>query len=154
MTSVLSANVALSSISKSGWSCLRLCPPVLILLVVASTGASQEAPPGWPTIAALFHERCVMCHSGEHAAVALHLDSYEGAMAGSKNGPVIIPGDIAASELMRRVRGESLPRMPFLSYPLDPDEIALLEHWVEADLPEEKPSRQRSLRPTRILSGR
>lgn len=79
-----------------------------------------------------------MCHSGEHAAVELHLDSYEGAITGSKNGPVLIPGDVSSSELIRRVRGESQPRMPFLGYPLDADEIALLEYWVEAGLPEDE----------------
>jgi hypothetical protein len=77
-----------------------------------------------------------MCHAGEHAAVELHLDSYEGAIAGGKNGPVLIPGDASTSELIRRVRGESRPRMPFLGYALDADEIALLEYWIEAGLPE------------------
>lgn len=77
-----------------------------------------------------------MCHSGEHAAVELHLDTYEGTMAGGKNGPVLVSGDASASELIRRVRGESQPRMPFLGYPLDADEIALLERWIEAGLPE------------------
>lgn len=81
-----------------------------------------------------------MCHSGEHAAVELHLDSYEGAIAGGKNGPVLVPGDAASSELMRRVRGESQPRMPFLGYPLDVDEIALLEYWIEAGLPLGEPA--------------
>jgi hypothetical protein len=102
----------------------------------ASASPAQEALPGWPAVAALFSKRCVMCHSGEHAAVELHLDSYEGAKAGSKNGPVLIPGDVSASELIRRVRGESQPRMPFLGYPLEADEIALLERWIEAGLPE------------------
>jgi hypothetical protein len=77
-----------------------------------------------------------MCHSGEHAAVELHLDSYEGVIAGSKNGPVVVSGDATTSELIRRVRGESQPRMPFLGYPLDADDIALLEDWIEAGLPQ------------------
>lgn len=117
---------------------MGLCPFVLSLFITVAASASlaQEAPPGWPAIAALFVERCVMCHSGEHAAVGLHLDSYEGAITGGKNGPVLVPGDASSSELMRRVRGESQPRMPFLGYPLDPDEIALLEYWIEAGLPE------------------
>lgn len=124
--------------SRSGWFPLGLCPPVLSLFIAiaASPSTAQEAHPGWPEIATIFVKRCVMCHSGEHAAVELHLDSYEGVMAGSKNGPVLVPGDSSASELIRRVRGESQPRMPFLGYPLDADEIALLEQWIEAGVPE------------------
>jgi hypothetical protein len=75
-------------------------------------------------------------HHRSTVAVGLHLDSYQGALAGSKNGTVLFPGDASSSELMRRVRGESQPRMPFLGYPLDADEIALLEYWIEAGLPE------------------
>ena len=133
---------AVPKMPRSGWLRIGLCPPVLSLFIATAGSASlaQEAPPGWPAIAALFVERCVMCHSGEHAAVELHLDSYEGALAGSKNGPVLLPGDVSSSELMRRVRGESQPRMPFLGYPLDADEIALLEYWIEAGLPEGEPA--------------
>jgi hypothetical protein len=133
-----SAIAALLRTSGRGWFRLGLCPPALSLFIAIAASASpaQEAPPSWPAVAALLGTRCVMCHSGEHAAVELHLDSYEGVVAGSKNGPVVVSGDATASELIRRVRGESQPRMPFLSYPLDADEIALLEDWIEAGLPE------------------
>lgn len=107
----------------------------LVLAAVGSPLSAQDAP-GWSDLAPLFVERCVMCHSGEHAAAGLHLDSYAGALAGGKNGPVLVPGEASRSEMIRRVRGESQPRMPFLSYPLDTDEIALIERWIEAGLPE------------------
>lgn len=138
MTCTFPSAPAVPGMSRSGWLRIGLCPPVLSLFIALAGSASlaQEASPGWPAIAALLVERCVMCHSGEDAAVELHLDSYEGTIAGSKNGPVLVPGDAASSELMRRVRGESQPRMPFLGYPLDADEIALLEYWIEAGLPE------------------
>lgn len=144
MTCVISSAAVSVRRSRSGWFRLGLCPLVLFLVTTLAGTASlaQEAPPGWPVIAALFRERCVMCHSGEHAAAELHLDSYKGAIAGSKNGPVLVPGDVAASELIRRVRGESQPRMPFLSYPLVAEEIALIEYWIESGLPQgETPQR-------------
>lgn len=81
-----------------------------------------------------------MCHSAQAAAVELRLDSYAAAVAGGSKGPVLVPGDAAGSELVRRLRGESLPRMPFLSYPLAPDEIALVERWIAAGLPEGAPA--------------
>lgn len=138
MTCAPSAITTLLRTSRRGWFHLGLCPPALSLFIVIAASASpaQEAPPSWPAVAAVFGTRCVMCHSGEHAAVKLHLDSYEGVMAGSKNGPVVVSGDATTSELIRRVRGESQPRMPFLGYPLDADDIALLEDWIEAGLPQ------------------
>lgn len=78
-----------------------------------------------------------MCHSAQGAALGLRLDTYGAAIAGSTNGAVLVHGDAERSELIRRLRGESLPRMPFLSYPLPQDQIELIIHWVEAGLPEE-----------------
>jgi hypothetical protein len=77
-----------------------------------------------------------MCHSGEHAARGLRLDSYQGAIAGGDRGSVLVPRDATNSELIRRIRGESMPRMPFLSYPLGPEQTAVLVQWVEAGMPE------------------
>ena len=96
--------------------------------------AAQEAP-DWSQVGALFEERCVMCHSGDTAPLGLQLDSYENARKGSENGPVLIPGDPGGSELVRRIRGESQPRMPFGLDPLAPEEIAMVERWVSAGLP-------------------
>lgn len=107
-----------------------------LLLVLAAVPSHAQDAPHWSALVPLLRQRCVMCHSGDHAAAGLHLDSYAGALAGGRNGPVLIPGNTSESELMRRVRGESQPRMPFLSYPLGADEIALLGRWIEAGLPE------------------
>jgi mono/diheme cytochrome c family protein len=111
-------------------------------LVVASLAAlvwtpcAAEEAPDWRAVGAVFVARCVNCHAAHGAALGLRLDSYAAALAGSERGPVLIAGDAAGSELVRRLRGESLPRMPFLSYPLPPDEIDLVVRWVEAGLPE------------------
>lgn len=118
-----------------------LCAPVLFIYasVAGTISYAQEPSPTWSDVAALFEKRCVMCHSGVHAASDLKLDSYTGALSGSRSGPVLIAGNVSASELIRRIRGESQPRMPFLSYPLAADEMALLERWIEAGLPEAPP---------------
>jgi Planctomycete cytochrome C len=112
--------------------------PIASLLVLAAGAvhvAAEEAP-DWNAVSVVFVERCVMCHSVHGAALGLRLDSYEAAVTGGANGPVLVPGDAAGSELIRRLRGESSPRMPFLSTPLPPNQIALVERWVEAGLPE------------------
>lgn len=108
---------------------------VLVLLLGSGVARAQEVP-SWAETGALFAERCVMCHSGEDAPLGLQLDSYESAMAGSEDGSVLVAGDLTGSELLRRIRGESEPRMPLVGDPLTPEEIALLEAWVGAGLPE------------------
>lgn len=110
----------------------RIAALCLAALLPASPAG---ADPGWRELEPLFVKRCVMCHSGDHAARGLKLDSYDGVMAGSDRGAVLVPGDLSASELVRRVRGESRPRMPFLSTPLDPADLALIERWVETGSP-------------------
>lgn len=112
---------------------LRWLPLVLAFLYPTGFAAGQEAD--WETIASIFRTRCVMCHSVQAAAKELRLDSYEASLAGGSNGPVLLAGDPARSELARRLRGESTPRMPFLSSPLPPDQIALVERWIAAGLP-------------------
>ena len=92
--------------------------------------------PDWGNVSAVFNERCVMCHSSVHGAgKGLRLDSYNAAIAGSLDGPVLVPGDAPGSEMIRRLRGESTPRMPFLGPPLPQDEIDLIVRWIDAGLP-------------------
>jgi hypothetical protein len=80
----------------------------------------------------MFNGRCVFCHSGPQAEAGLDLSSYEGLMAGSKNGPVILPGDPAGSLLIQR---QSEPREHF-GQVLD-DELAALQAWIAAGAPEQ-----------------
>lgn len=113
---------------------LLLCP--LLALSTQAAGGGDGDPPDWSDVRGIFVERCVMCHSAQGAALGLRLDAYEAALAGSTNGAVLVRGDAERSELIRRLRGESLPRMPFLSYPLPQDQIELIMHWIDAGLPE------------------
>lgn len=96
----------------------------------------EQVPPGWEEVGAIFAARCINCHSALGAAKGLRLDSYVAVLAGSADGAVVLPGDPAGSELIRRLRGESTPRMPFLSTPLPQGEIDLIVRWIEAGGPE------------------
>jgi mono/diheme cytochrome c family protein len=114
---------------------------IFALLILAGGGpAAAQDVPDWADIARIFDDRCVNCHSQDAAAAALRLDTYEGAITGSANGVVLVPGNAAASELIRRLLGTSLPRMPFLSKALPAGEIALIERWIAADMPEGRPA--------------
>lgn len=128
-----------SSLERAFWVGLQTALAAVAMLAPAGGAVATDASPNWAQVAPVFRERCVMCHSREAAADALRLDSYDGAIAGSENGPVLVPGDPSASEMIRRLRGESQPRMPFLSRPLPPEEIALIERWIAAGIPEHDP---------------
>lgn len=113
---------------------------VLLLICLSQATLAAEAgdkPPTWADINPIVTKHCLMCHSAQGAGRGLRLDSYALAIAGSQDGPVLLPGDPQGSELIRRLKGLSTPRMPFLSYPLADEEIALFVHWVEAGMPEE-----------------
>ena len=58
------------------------------------------------------------------------LTSYQATLASDERVRVV-PGHAAASELLRRVRGHSRPRMPRDGPPwLDDEEIRLIETWI------------------------
>ncbi|MGC4365288.1 c-type cytochrome domain-containing protein [Hydrogenophaga sp. R2] len=104
---------------------------------------AQTTPPAdtWATLAPLLAERCVMCHNASAAAAGLRLDSLEGVKKGSTRGPVVQPGQPASSEIIRRVKGTSQPRMPMTGPPWLADaDVARLERWISAGLPEGTPA--------------
>lgn len=99
-------------------------------------GAAQAQTADFAAVGALFAERCVMCHSGEDAPLGLLLDTYEGAMKGSVNGPVAIAGD-QQSPLLQRLRGQAEPQMPLDGPPFLSDaEIRLVSDWIDAGMPQ------------------
>ncbi len=77
----------------------------------------------------IFKSRCINCHGGQKTEEDLNLTSYEMLMAGSKNGPVIIPGDIVNSLLAKALIEREMPkRGPKLS----PDQAQLIIDWIKA----------------------
>lgn len=124
----------------------------MLLLVSSLASAAVDYAQVAPVLAA----RCVMCHQGEAAPLGLRLDTLEGLRAGSANGPVVHAGDTERSELLRRLRGTSMPRMPMTGPPfLSDEEIALFEQWIAGGLvaatatasPTAAPARAKVVRP-------
>ena len=80
--------------------------------------------------------RCVLCHSGPAAPLGLRLESREGVLAGSTRGAIVVAGDPIASELIKRIKGTSLPRMPMTGPPyLTEKQVALFEQWILEGMP-------------------
>lgn len=98
---------------------------------------AQEGTPAFPDVDRIFQAHCVKCHSGRRAPEGLHLDSYSGVMAGATDGPVIVKGNPTKSEIVKRLKGISRPRMPRDGPPwLSEKDITLIEKWIAAGAPE------------------
>jgi nitrate/TMAO reductase-like tetraheme cytochrome c subunit len=82
------------------------------------------------TIGPLFQARCSGCH-GDTAIQGLKLTTYQTAMAGGKDGPVIVAGDPANSLLIKKQSGAQ----PHFAQ-LTPDELKLVTDWIKAGAPE------------------
>lgn len=112
-------------------------PLLLAALVLAAPSHAQDVT--YTELAPILAARCVMCHSGPDAALGLRLDTLDNLHKGSHKGPIVKAGDPAGSELIRRIKGTSQPRMPMTGPPfLSDQEISLFERWVAAGL---KPGR-------------
>lgn len=82
------------------------------------------------TIGPLFQSMCANCH-GENGIQGLDLLTYQGAMLGGTNGPVIIPGDASNSLLVQKQSGD----VPHFGQ-LTPEELNLVIDWINAGAPE------------------
>src|SRR6056297_2399057 len=106
------------------------------LLGSLGLGAAQDGggpAPDREAVAALFAEHCTLCHGGASPTLGLDLGDLQGALRGSDRGPVVVPGDPEASELVMRLRGTSQPRMPLTGPPyLDDEQIGLVVDWIAA----------------------
>jgi uncharacterized membrane protein len=104
----------------------------LSFIGLLTLGSAALAAPTWDDVGPLFASRCTLCHNGEGAPNGLQLGSYAAALKGSVSGPVFKPGASAGSELIRRLKGESQPRMPMTGPPFLSDaEIALVAAWID-----------------------
>jgi len=80
-------------------------------------------------IGALFTARCSKCH-GDLESGGLNLLTYAGAMKGSENGAVIVPGDSANSILFQlQSAGEHFAN-------LAADELENVKQWIDSGAPE------------------
>ena len=106
---------------------------------IVSCGVSEEIENGGATtavtasqVSVVLLSNCMPCHSSEIATAELVLDTIEGLMAGSEHGPMVVPGDAAASHLIKSLRGDGVEQMPYNQDPLSEEDIRLIEDWIDA----------------------
>ncbi len=80
-------------------------------------------------------QHCLECHGQKKQEAGLRLDSRASLVKGSDNGPVLVPGNPAASKLVAAVRynDENLQMPPDGKLP--PEAIEALDQWVQRGLP-------------------
>ena len=75
----------------------------------------------------IFEERCIKCHGVESTKEGLDMLTYDNLLAGSRNGPVLVPGNATESLLVELVvEGEMPNRGPALSA----EQIQTITDWV------------------------
>ncbi len=101
-------------------------------LAVNLDGAAEGKVDFAKDIQPILQQNCVKCHGADKQKGKLRLDSRAAALKGGKDGPALVAGDAAKSDLIRRV---SLPKtdddvMPSEGDPLSKAQIELLKEWI------------------------
>ena len=77
----------------------------------------------------ILESRCASCHFGEFTSAELHMDTYESLMAGSENGPVIVPGNAKKSLLVQKISSGEMPKR---GPKLTPAQVQIIRDWINS----------------------
>src|SRR5262245_40041932 len=113
---------------------------------VAAESAPQKTPQaaGNPQffvehIRPVLQARCFTCHGGKLKQAGLNLGTREGLLRGSDNGPVVIPGKADESLLIKKIKHQHEPGMPYKAEKLADGVIANIVEWVNTGAPYDRP---------------
>jgi hypothetical protein len=96
---------------------------------LAAAGQGVAADLFRDKIAPLLETRCLSCHNAQKKRGGLDLSTRTSALAGGKNGPVLVPGAAAKSRLVQMIGGAN-PRMPRTGAKLSAGEVAQVRRWI------------------------
>ncbi len=103
-----------------------------VLSVISVPSASAQSLVDYQRqIRPIIEKHCLECHSQDKRKGGLSLATYEDALEGGRNGPVIRPGNGHGCLMIHRVRGEIEPQMPKDEDPLTASQINLLRLWID-----------------------
>jgi uncharacterized membrane protein len=104
-----------------------------ILTVVVPTTPPTQASNQTPTVSfvndilPILDSRCKNCHGGRETEEGLNMTTYALLMAGSENGPVVVPGDADNSLLAEQVVSQEMPKR---GPKLTPPQVQLIVDWI------------------------
>jgi hypothetical protein len=109
---------------------------LLVALCAAGGRAADDRLSFNADIRPILSDKCFACHGfdAQNRQAELRLDTAEGAYEDRGGSRAIVPGDLAASELWRRITSDDPDeRMPPADSPkpLSPTEIDVLRRWIE-----------------------
>ena len=101
--------------------------PVLLLGVSLSLAADTFKDSVQP----ILESNCLPCHDQLTRNSGFSIENAESVLVGgARHGPAVRAGDPAASVLMKVLRGEVQPRMPFGKAALPEADLAAIEAWI------------------------
>lgn len=110
-----------------------LQPAIALLLALALAAPCLAAKINYADNALpIFRNECMGCHNPDKKKAGLDLSTFQSAMAGSSDGPVINPGDADGSLLYRVITHADEPTMPPKRDKLPDSELNVIKQWILA----------------------
>ena len=113
-------------------------PPATDTSAPTEPAAATEAPATQPAaggatvsfaadVLPIIQSRCINCHGGQRTEEGLDMNTHASLLAGSENGPVVIPGDVANSLFVELVASQEMPKR---GPKLTPAQVQIFTDWV------------------------
>lgn len=111
---------------------------VLGLIPLAMAACNSEPQVSFSgDVKPILDQNCIQCHQagglGEVAS-GLNMETYDGLMKGTRNGPMVISGDIEGSNILVLMEGRADPsiRMPHgQKQPVSKQDIQSIRLWIK-----------------------
>jgi mono/diheme cytochrome c family protein len=87
----------------------------------------------------ILETQCFTCHGGKLEQAGLSMETRETLLKGSDNGLVVVPGNAQASLVVKKIKHEHEPGMPYGSAKLSEEVIAEIVAWINAVAPYDQP---------------
>lgn len=116
---------------RSGKYSVLACAAASVLLAISSAQGAEKTN-YQDNVLPLFRNSCLNCHNPDKKKAGLDLSTYQTAMAGSNNGPVVNSGDPDGSLLYKVVTHAEDPTMPPKKDKLPDKELNIIKDWIAA----------------------
>lgn len=118
--------------TTTGGTTATTTPPAKTPADTSTPGATPVAGgTGYTAVQAIFTKNCAGCHGGPKGKGGIDLTSYEGAMKGGAEGPIVKAGDPDGSVLVQALHGTGGKKQMPPKGALPADDIKTIESWIK-----------------------